>query len=235
MRLVALPAAGWLLAAIVMAALRAWPRLLHTPVVDAAWTALVGGLAVLYANQGDGATPRRAAIAWMMGSWAARLTVQRLYVRARHDHGNPEDPRGDSPSQTFWSLQAHAASAVFFSLPALFSSMNPDPAFSSVELVACGIWMVGFAGETTADRQLLRFTSNDANTGSRCRAGLWRYSRRANEIFEGLIWVACALFASASPWGWLAFACPAAMACLIVRGNASHLPLPALVSKPRWS
>jgi steroid 5-alpha reductase family enzyme len=223
MRLLALPAAGWLLAAIVMAALRARPRLLKPPVVDAAWDALVGGLALLYANQGGGATPRRAAIAWMMGSWAARLTVQRLYVRAMGDHGSPEGLHDDRPSQSFWSLQARAVTAAFFSLPALFPSLNPDPDFSLVELVACGVWILGFAGETTADRQLLRFTSNAANSGSTCRTGLWRYSRRANEIFEGLIWVACALFASASPWGWVAFACPMAMVYLIVMGKASHL------------
>jgi len=117
MRLLALPAAGWLLAAIVMAALRARPRLLKPAVADAAWTALVGGLALLYANQGGGATPRRAAIAWMMGSWAARLTLQLLYVGAMTDHGNAEGPHDDRPSQSFWSLQARAASAVFFLCP----------------------------------------------------------------------------------------------------------------------
>ncbi len=112
-------------------------------------------------------------------------------------------------------------------MPSLFSSLNPDPDFSLVELVACGVWIVGFAGETTADRQLLRFTSSPANSGSACRTGLWRYSRRPNEIFEGLIWVACALFASASPWGWVAFVCPATMVYLMASGEASHLLRPA--------
>ena len=230
----AIPAAAWLLAAIVMAALRARPRLLKPPVVDATWTALVGGLAVLYANQGGGATPRRAAIGWMMGSWAARLTVQQLYVRAMIERVGPEGLRDEHRSESFWSLQTHAASAAFFSLPAFFSSQNPDPGFSLVELVACGLWILGFACETTADRQLLRFTSNHANSGRTCRTGLWRCSRRANEIFEGLIWLAWALFASASPWGWVAFACPAAMVYLIATGNASHLPGMARARRRTW-
>jgi steroid 5-alpha reductase family enzyme len=227
MRLLALLAAGWILAAIVMAALRARPRLSNAPAVDIAWTALVGGLPLLYAYQGGGAIPRRAAMAWMMGSWAARLMVQLLYVRAMADRGSPERPHHDRPPQSFWALQARAASAAFFSWPALFSSVNPDPDFARIELLACGVWIFGFVGETTADRQLLRFMAKAADTGTTCRAGLWRYSRHANEVFEALIWVACALFASASPWGWIAFACPVAMTCLIVRGKASHLLRPA--------
>jgi steroid 5-alpha reductase family enzyme len=223
MRLFALPAAGWLIAAMVMAAFRARPQLLKPGVVDAAWTALIGGLALLYATQGGGALPRRAAIASMMGSWAARLMLQLLYVRARDSHDSSEGLHDDGPSKSFWSLQARAASAAFFSLPALFSSLNPDPDFSFAELAASGIWMLSFAGETTADRQLLRFTSTAANSGGSCRVGLWRHSRRPNEIFELLIWVALALFASASPWGWVALACPAAMVYLVVKGKASHM------------
>jgi steroid 5-alpha reductase family enzyme len=71
--------------------------------------------------------------------------------------------------------------------------------------------MAGFAGETTADRQLLRFASNPANLGLVCRAGLWRYSNNATAVFEGIIWTAYALFALASPLGLIAFACPAVM------------------------
>jgi steroid 5-alpha reductase family enzyme len=67
-----------------------------------------------------------------------------------------------------------------------------------VELAACGLWVVGFAGETTADRQRLRFTSNPANEGLRCQTGLWRYSRNADTLFELLIWVAFAIFGLAA-------------------------------------
>ena len=173
------------------------------------WTALVAGLAILYANLGDGAWSRRSAIAWMMGSWGARLVVQRLY--APRPFGIPERADGaqTEPVPSFRAFQATAASASFFSLPALVASVNPDPNLSSLELAACGLWMAGFAGETTADRQFLRFTSNPANLGLVCRAGLWRYSHNATAVFEGIIWTAYALFAFASPLGLIAFACPA--------------------------
>jgi steroid 5-alpha reductase family enzyme len=236
MTLLTLAALGWLLAAIAMALLWVWQQvpagnriLLPTAapdsdvlparrdaypgnvLLDAAWTALIAGLAIFDANAGEGSWARRSAIAWMMGSWGARLVVQRLYAPRRF--GIPDDAGGVpiEPPPSFQACQLTAASAFFFSLPALIASVNPDPNLSSLELAACGLWMAGFAGETTADRQLLRFTSTPANLGLVCGAGLWRYSHNATAVFEGIIWTAYALFAFASPLGLIAFACPAVM------------------------
>ena len=207
-----------------MAALWAWHlRLRNAAIVDVGWTALAGGLAIFYANTGGGAWTRRAAIGWMMGSWGARLTVYLLYDRVL---GKPEDGRyaelrrswsDRAGARFFWLFQAQAAAAVFFSVPALLASVNPEPMLSSVELAACGLWIVAFAGETTADRQLVRFKKHRENRGYTCRVGLWRYSRHPNYFFEWLTWIAYALFGSASPWGWLAFACPAAMLFLLCK------------------
>ena len=183
-----LAALGWLIAAVAMTALWAWQRRArHAEIAAAVWPALVGALAVLYANLGNGEWVRRSAIAWMMGSWGARLAVQGLYTRA-HRADEAEGPR------PFWFFQALAAAAVVGSLPALLASLNRDASLSVVELAACGLWVVGFAGETTADRQRLRFTSNPANEGLRCQTGLWRYSPNADRLFELLIWVAYAIF-----------------------------------------
>jgi steroid 5-alpha reductase family enzyme len=213
-----LAAAGWILSAIVMSALWVWHvRIRNAGVVDAGWALLVAGLAVFYANVGDGAWARRAAIGWMMGSWGARLGVYILWDRV---FGRPEDARYQTMRQEwgeradrefFWFFQKQALAAVFFSLPALFASLNPEPMLSPIELAAAGLWIVGFAGETTADRQLLRFKKNPENRGHTCQSGLWRYSRHPNYFFEWVMWVAYALFASASPYGWIAIACPAAM------------------------
>lgn len=216
--MIPLAAAGWMLAAVAMTLLWAWYRRLENAgIVGVGWTALVAGLAVLDARLGDGWAYRRAAVGFMMGSWGGRLAVYLLYDRVLN---RPEDGRYaglrrdwgvDAPWRFFWFFQIQALAAAGFSLPALFASANADPRFSLVELVAAGLWVVAFAGESTADRQLLRFKSDAANRGRACRAGLWRFSRHPNYFFEWLIWIAFALFASASPWGWMAFACPAAM------------------------
>jgi steroid 5-alpha reductase family enzyme len=106
---------------------------------------------------------------------------------------------------------------VFFSLPALLAVVNPAPEFSLLEYAAAALWAVAFAGESTADRQLLHFKMEPTNAGRTCQQGLWRYSRHPNYFFEWLIWVSYALFAAASPWGWLASACPLVMLYLLLR------------------
>ncbi len=103
-------------------------------------------------------------------------------------------PRGGGANfPSVWRLAAYAVAAVSFSLPALFVSANPLESFSVVELIAAGIWLIAFCGEA-ADRQ---------------RIG--RYA------FEFMIWIAYALFAAASPWGWIAVACPVAVGGMLLR------------------
>jgi steroid 5-alpha reductase family enzyme len=188
--MVMLAALGWLVAALAMTALWAWQRRSRGADITAAiWPALVGGLAVLYANLGDGEWARRSAMAWMMGSWGARLAVQGIYARAAHQVDHAEG------SRPFWFYQMLAVAAAVASLPALLASLDSDPKLSTAEMNACALWVVGFAGETTADRQRLRFRSIPGNRNLPCRVGLWRYSRHVDRIFEGVIWIAYATFA----------------------------------------
>src|SRR5579862_7114681 len=156
--------AGWAVAAIVMALVWVWQRALgNGRVAEAAWALLVAGLAIGYATFSPGAAQRRMAIGFMMGSWGARLAVHILYDRV---YGHEEGERyaalrrssgGRAGSRFFWLFQMYAAAAVFFSLPALFPSVNPTPDLSLVEIAAAALWIVAFTGETTADRQLTRF------------------------------------------------------------------------------
>ncbi len=139
-----------------------------------------------------------------MGAWGARLTVQSLYTRSA---GLP----------TLASFFRFPPAALFFSLPALFAANNPEPSLSSLEIVASLLWMIAFAGETTADRQLIRFVGKPENAGRVCRSGLWRRIPRAHALFEGLIWCALALFALGSPRGWIALGCPLAVLYVAVR------------------
>jgi steroid 5-alpha reductase family enzyme len=222
-----LVAAGWMLAAATMAA--AWAvqrRTKNVAIVDTAWTAIVAGLAVIYAVRGEGWVFRRMAIASMMGSWGASLTIHLLYGQAI---ATPEEDQpaglhratgGRTDRWFFWFFQLQALAALVFSLPALFPSLNRAEEFSTIELTAAALWALAFAGETTADRQLLHFRMNPENRERTCVNGLWRYSRHPNYVFEWLVWLACALFASGSPYGWAAFACPAIRLAVLLKLTA---------------
>jgi steroid 5-alpha reductase family enzyme len=182
--------------------------------LSAVWPACVGALAVLYANVENGAWTRRSAIAWMMGSWGARLTVQALYTQASAPallSSRLSSFPSPFPISLLTSHFRLLTFSLFFSLPALIASRNPDPSLSSLEIAASALWAVGFGAETTADRQFLRFASNPANAELSCRSGIWRLLPQAHAVCEAAIWTAFALFAFASPWGWIAVACPAAI------------------------
>lgn len=212
-------AAGAAATVVSMTAVWVWQRRVgNAAVSDGAWPLLVGGLAVFDAVAGSGAPFRRSAIGWMMGSWGARLGVQILWDGVL---GRPERARyrvlrarwgRKAGRRFFWLFQLHGAAALLCSIPALVASVNPQPALSTIELTAAVLWMLAFAGETTADRQRRRFERDPANQGRACDRGVWRYSRRAHEVFDTLVWVALALFAAPSPHGWIA--CPVAMGYL---------------------
>jgi steroid 5-alpha reductase family enzyme len=208
-----------------MAVLWAWSvRLRNAGVVDVGWAGLVGGLALFDAVMSpDGLAGRRVAIAAMIGLWSARLTVFLLVDRVL---GKPEDGRyaelrrargARATAWFFWFFQAQAVAAVFFSLPALLATANASPVWHPLELAAMATWVAAFSGELTADRQLLAFKANPNNKGKTCQTGWWRYSRHPNYFFEWLIWVAYALFATASPWGWMAWLCPAVLLYLLFK------------------
>jgi steroid 5-alpha reductase family enzyme len=192
-------------------------------VADVGWTMLVSGLAVLDAVLGPGLAIRRAAIAAVMAIWGARLSVYLLRARVlgRPENGRYQDLRrhwgGRSGARFFWFFEAQAAAAVFFSLPALVASLNRAATMSVVELGAMVLWVAAFIGELSADRQLERFRASPADRERTCQVGLWRYSRHPNYFFEWAMWVAYGLFASASPWGWVAFACPLVMLYLLFK------------------
>jgi steroid 5-alpha reductase family enzyme len=222
--LLAIAGTGWIVAAATMTALWLWQRRTrNAAIVDAGWTALVAGLAIFDAAQTNGMPGRRLAIASMMGSWGARLTIHLLYDRVfgKPEHGRYAELRRTHGERAdrwlFWLFHVQAAAAVFFSLPALLAVVNPAPDFTPLEYAAAALWVIAFAGESTADRQLLHFRLDPANAGRTFQQGLWRYSRHPNYFFEWLMWVSCALFAAASPWGWLAAACPLVMLYLLLR------------------
>jgi steroid 5-alpha reductase family enzyme len=106
---------------------------------------------------------------------------------------------------------------VALSTPFLLAALNPRPRLSPFEYAGAALWLVAWMGEIAADWQLHRFKANPANRGVTCRAGLWRYSRHPNYFFEWLIWVAFAVFAMGSPYGYVSLFAPLLMLYFLFR------------------
>ena len=193
--------------------------LIHLPmrnaaIVDAGWAGGLALLGVIYAVVGGGYPPRALLIASMALVWGLRLALYLLFTRVI---GHPEEGRyvqlrrewgGNVPLKFLVFFQFQALLCVLLSTPFLLAALNARPTLSLLEYAAAALWLAAFAGECLADYQLHAFKSNPANRGRTCRAGLWRYSRHPNYFFEWLIWVAFALFAIGSPYGYLALASP---------------------------
>jgi steroid 5-alpha reductase family enzyme len=187
--------------------------------VDVGWSANFALLAVLYAAVGGGWPTRSWVIAAMFSLWSLRLAGH----LAKRIAGQPEEGRyvelrrkwgaagGNLNWKFFLFFQFQAVLNVVLALPLLIACINPEPRLHLLELIGVIVWLCGLIGESIADGQLAAFKRDPANRGKVCAVGLWRYSRHPNYFFEWLIWVAYAVFALASPGGWLALAMPALM------------------------
>lgn len=219
-----LAASGALLVAALMAVLWAIHLAIrNAAIVDFGWALGLALMASIYAVEGSGYPPRKWLIAAMAGIWGLRLAFYLLRDRVigQAEEGRYQELRRNwktsLPLKFFFFFQFQALLCVLLSLPFLLAVLNPHPELHLLEYAAAALWLLALAGEVAADSQLAAFKGDPANRGRVCRAGLWNYSRHPNYFFEWLIWVAYALFATASPWGWLAWSCPALMLFFLFR------------------
>ena len=211
--------AGTLLVAAVMFALWLLGLRNHNfSYVDIGWSFNFAVLGVFYALLAPGYPLRRAIVAAMFSAHGLRLgwhLAKRIigepeegrYVQLRKEWG----ARGHLNLKFLGFFEFQAALNAFLTLPLLIACFNRAPQIHPLEFIGAAVFVIGLVGETTSDAQLAAFKRNPANQGGVCDAGLWRYSRHPNYFFEWLIWIAYALFALASPHGWIALAMPVLM------------------------
>ncbi|EDY17153.1 protein of unknown function DUF1295 [Chthoniobacter flavus Ellin428] len=183
--------------------------------LDVIWSYGVAILAPIYSAVGPGNIQRKIAFTVFGMAWSLRLGTY-LFFRVLKHHPK-EDVRyeglrarwpGSGMFLLFHELQAGIV--LIFSLPFLFAAWSPVP-LQVLDKIGLAVVLVAFHGETTADRQMMRFKSAPANHGRVCNVGLWHYSRHPNYFFEFLIWVGFAVASLSSPHGWITLLCPALM------------------------
>ena len=206
---------SWALGALLMLIL--W--LIHLSIknagiVDVGWALGIALSSILYFVLGDGFSTRKWLGTLMACAWGFRLGLYILFARVI---GHAEDARYTALKNMwkekanfnlFFFFQLQGFLIAVFSLPFLFSSLSQMPRISFIEWMGVGLWGMGILGERTADQELHTFKRNPASKGKTCRVGLWKYSRHPNYFFEWLTWCGFALFALASPLGWIAIVCP---------------------------
>ncbi len=199
-------------------------RLDNYGVVDVVWSYSFLLLAFGYLAGFANFTPRGWVISVMAALWSLRLGTH-LLIRVAKAH--PEEDRryhalrrdwsANFGPKMFWFFQGQGLAAWLLALPFALALANPAATLSPVEWLAVAVWIAAVAGEALADAQLAAFKRDPANRGKICRRGLWRYSRHPNYFFEWLAWVAFALFALPSPFGWIGLVSPLVMYLLLTR------------------
>ena len=193
-------------------------------IVDIAWSYAFGALAAFYVLAGTGWPVRRALLGAMVSLWSARLGTH-LAIRVIGHHpvedGRYRQLRQDwsanFTSKMAWFFQMQAVSVVVLAAGFLAVSLNPAPALHPLEIAGAVLWLLAISGEALADAQLAAFKRHTANKGLVCDVGLWRYSRHPNYFSEWMVWVAYAVFALASPWGWVGILGPVSILYLLLR------------------
>lgn len=187
-------------------------RIDNYSLVDAVWAtsfALFAPWIVLYS---PGFPIRSFILAAMFMIWGLRLGI--YLFRRILGHIHVEDSRYQELRRDYGQnvklrfllfFQYQALSVVFLILPLFIVAQNQDETLHPFEVFGVLIWLFGIIGESIADRQLANFKKKNSNPKEVCKAGLWRYSRHPNYFFECVLWLGYAVYAQASPHGWVAW------------------------------
>ncbi len=190
--------------------------------VDAMWALSLGIPVLIYIASHEGRSDRKIILIAMALIWSVRLgshLVKRIYSKHPKEDKRYKEMRdkwGDNANRNFLFIFLTNAILVFLlSLPFYFSSQSDAP-LQLLEWVGLGVFIVGFIGETIADKQLANFISQSGG-GKICKIGLWNYSRHPNYFFEAVIWIAIYLFCSAAPGGIYTIHAPIIMIFLLTK------------------
>ena len=105
--------------------------------------------------------------------------------------------------------------AWFIALPLLPAIMVPG-GIGILEILATGLWLLGFSFESIGDYQLSKFKRDANSKGRVLESGLWRYTRHPNYFGDFCIWWAFYLFAVAAG-GWWTVISPLLMSFLLLK------------------
>lgn len=198
-------------------------RLDFYSLVDVAWAAgisLLAAVMLISLNHGW--------IAWLSAAmacmWGGRLAWH--LQRRLHKHFPQEDARyvrlrehwADRVSGKFFMFfMGQGLSVILLAMPFFWVAIDESLQWSVWHVLGLSTWLLGFAGESLADRQMRRFKQKNSDSRAVCRDGLWNYSRHPNYFFESVIWVGFFLFACGSPWGWTSLHAPIIIIYLLVK------------------
>lgn len=171
--------------------------------IDSWWALGLGVLALLAYFEADVHGDRGKVLLMLTEAWAIRLGLYLLW-RWRHNGPDPRYARllARIPMSFAWATLLYVfalqwALQFVVSLPAQLGQWG-DPDIDDYGIAGAVIAVLGYAVESVADWQLVRFKADPKNAGRVLDSGLWRYSRHPNHFGDLCVW--CGLFLLSDQW-----------------------------------
>lgn len=197
-------------------------RITNVSIVDAMWVYALLIPVSIFISANEGGLARDVILLSIAAVWSLRLGSH-LTVRIYRSHPI-EDSRyrslrklwgNRSNRNFFYFFQVNALLVFLLSLPFYFASKN-SAALGALEWIGLVIFLIGWGGESLADKQLSSFLKRNRSKQV-CEVGLWNYSRHPNYFFEAVIWIGVYTFCSASPLSYLCIHAPLLMIFLLTK------------------
>ena len=168
--------------------------------------------------------PRLLLLSIMLIMWGLRLgthLVVRLFKHYPQEDGRyielKEKWQKNKNISFFLFYCFQSISVLFLTTPLILVAASPIKSFGAEVYIGLLIWIVAWAGESIADRQLQSFRANPMNKDEVCNIGLWKYSRHPNYFFEWVMWIAYAILASGTENAVWAILSPAMMLLFLTK------------------
>lgn len=201
----------------------------RSDVADIAWGFGFFLVAIVTFIGGGAGFDRALMVTIFVFMWALRLSMH-IFFRNR---GKKEDRRYAAWRETWgewFPLRAflqifvlQGALLLLVVTPVVAINLSPGGAWTILDAIGIGLWVLGFFFEAIGDLQLVRFLKNPENRGRVLKTGLWRYTRHPNYFGEVTLWWGIFFLALSTPLGWMSIVGPLAITILIL--FVSGIPL----------
>lgn len=235
----------WLAAAVVMTVLFFLGRWLkRIDVVDAGWGLSFIAIALTGFWLQDGRLLRwdpQALVTLLVIIWGGRLAwhIGRRILSTSHEDERYVELRKkwreNVALNTFFRIYLlQSLLALLVSIPVVHINLAEDTGWSFWVLGGLVLWLIGFAIEATADKQLAGFLAEPVNRGRLMKKGLWKYARYPNYFGELTMWWAIAVMALGTPHGWVGVGGAMVITYLIVYVSGIPLKEARLRKREGW-
>lgn len=189
--------------------------------------------------------PRKVALLALVALWALRLFAHLF----RRSLGKSEDPRYAAFRARYGARRygwvsffqvfvLQGALAFVISAPLVYAaSRPPDEPFHLLDILGFALFVLGFAFEAVADRQLQRFRDDPQLRGRVLDTGLFAYTRHPNYFGDASVWWGIWLVGGLGS-GWIAGAAtviaPLTMTWFLMETTGAKLLEKTMMQRPGY-